>query len=352
MFSELNATPQFSRLTEKRPVPHWRNEGALYYVDSYIIDKIIEKFYPDIIGIVNQTYTYFYEGLCVNPDTYSLRFPEKPDARINALPSYVGGDTKIAGLKWVSSFPGNVGRNNQRASALIVLNSYESGYPVAILDGTKISAARTVASGVLAANKAIPAKSISKISLYGAGIIHRELISLMLLDGWSINQLIIYDPDHESGKAFIDFCLKQGLKAKAGTSLDEKVPSDIVSFATSALDPWYDHDFATNQFVLHMSLRDIMPNRLHKTYNVVDHIPHALKANTSLHLLDQSGVNYHIDDFRFFAQKNCEHSKATVVSAFGMGMLDVAVAALILDIAEREGQLININGLRACSKRW
>ena len=353
MLNERDVIARLSRRPiEEMPCPRWRNGDVLYYVESSVVDGIIEKFYPEIISIVNRTYTNFYEGLCVNPDTYSLRFPEKPNARINALPSYVGGDVNIAGLKWVGSFPDNVVRNSQRASALIVLNSYESGYPVAILDGTKISAARTVASGVLAANKTIPTKRVSKMSLYGAGIIHRELVFLLLQDGWSVDQIIVNDLDHKSSEAFTNFCSSLSMRASVGTPIDEKTPSDIVSFATSALEPWCDRDVTSHRLVLHMSLRDIAPNQLRKTYNVVDHIPHALKANTSLHLLDQSGVSYHIDDFRFFDRADCDRSKATVVSAFGMGILDVAVAAFILDVAEFEGRLVKISGLRACSKRW
>ena len=57
----------------------------------------------------------------VNPDSYFLKFPEKPSARIIALPAYIGGEIDRAGLKWISSFPENRLMQLARASGILVL---------------------------------------------------------------------------------------------------------------------------------------------------------------------------------------------------------------------------------------
>lgn len=341
----------FPKLTANN-TPSWRSEDQLHYVQSPTIEKIIAKYYSKLIGIVEDTYANFYEGSSVNPDTYSLSFPTKPASRINALPSYVGGATDVAGMKWVASFPDNVANNKQRASAIIVINSFETGYPLAVVDGTKISAARTVASAMLAANKTNPERSVQQVSLHGAGLIHRELVTLMLQNGWNVERFVIHDPNEGSCNSLLRFCSDHGQEAVIDRRGDKSTESEIVSFATSALEPWYDKEIGSHQLVLHMSLRDILPTRLERTLNIVDHIPHALKANTSLHLLDQSERPYHIDDFRFFDKYKPNRNKGTVVSAFGMGMLDIAVAVFILDVAEHEKKLLAISQLRSSDHRW
>src|ERR671925_1365665 len=105
----------------------------------------------ECIGIVRDAYLAHADGHSVNPDSYFLRFPKKPDCRIIALPAFLGDGFGVAGLKWIASYPGNVHRGFPRASAVLVLNDYETGYPFGILERSIISAARTAASAVLAA---------------------------------------------------------------------------------------------------------------------------------------------------------------------------------------------------------
>ena len=100
----------------------------------------------ECIRIVRDAYLAHAEGQSVNPDSYFLRFPDRPDCRIIALPAFVGNGVCVAGLKWISSYPGNVQRGFPRASAVLVLNDYDTGYPFAILESSIISASHTAAS--------------------------------------------------------------------------------------------------------------------------------------------------------------------------------------------------------------
>ena len=82
---------------------------------------------------------------------------EEKDGRIMAMPAYVGGSVGLVGLKWIPSVPSNPSRGLPRGIGLIVLSDPRTGLPVAVMDGTIVSAVRTGAvTGVTARRLARP----------------------------------------------------------------------------------------------------------------------------------------------------------------------------------------------------
>ena len=106
----------------------------------------------EIVDLVEATYRVHGAGDSVNPPSYFLRFPDRPTARIIALPASIGGQVRVDGLKWISSFPDNVAAGIPRASAVLILNDHDTGYPFACLESSIISATRTAASAAAAAD--------------------------------------------------------------------------------------------------------------------------------------------------------------------------------------------------------
>ena len=105
-----------------------------------------------VAELVEATYRLHGAGDSVNPPSYFLRFPDRPSDRIIALPASIGGPHRVDGLKWISSFPGNVAAGIPRASAVLILNDHDTGYPFACLESSIISATRTAASAAVAAD--------------------------------------------------------------------------------------------------------------------------------------------------------------------------------------------------------
>src|SRR5881397_3252610 len=166
----------------------------LSIINGKTVFDIIRAHRDECIGVVREAYLAHADGRSVNPDSYFLRFPEKPDCRIIALPAYLGNGFDVAGLKWIASYPANIQRGFPRASAVLVLNSYDTGYPFAILESSIISAARTAASAVLAAfwlgGRSRRARSLG---IVGTGLIARYVYEFLIDTGWAIEDVRLYD---------------------------------------------------------------------------------------------------------------------------------------------------------------
>src|SRR6267143_6805899 len=166
----------------------------LSIINGKTVFDIIHAHRDECIGIVRDAYLAHDHGQSVNPDSYFLRFPDKPDCRIIALPAYLGNNFDVAGLKWIASYPANIQRGFPRASAVLVLNNYENGYPFAILASSIISAARTAASAALAAYWLTgQSRRAHSLGIVGTGFIARYVYDFLVDTGWEIEEVRLYD---------------------------------------------------------------------------------------------------------------------------------------------------------------
>ncbi|WP_372095528.1 2,3-diaminopropionate biosynthesis protein SbnB [Tistrella mobilis] len=290
---------------------------------------------PDhLIALVRDTYLAHDAGLTVNPDSYFLRFPDRPGDRIIALPAAIGGDDPVSGIKWIASFPGNLSRGIDRASAVLVLNDAGTGYPVACLESSIISAARTAASAVLGAELLHgPEKRARQVAVIGTGPIARAITDMLFATGWQAGELVAHDLDLARATAFADAIgLRRRIPTRATADIAAAISqADLVIFATTAGRPHVLDAglFAHAPTVLHISLRDLGPEVILSAWNLVDDVDHALKADTSLHLVEKAR-----GDRGFVAGTIADavrgrivpdRSRPRIFSPFGMGILDLAL---------------------------
>src|SRR5205807_9443462 len=106
---------------------------AFRVVPGAAVNDILSSSRELVLKLVEQAYLIHDDGDSVNPDSYFLRFPAKPTARMIALPAYLGGSVDRIGTKWIASFPDNIRTRLPRASAALLLHDYQTGYPVACL---------------------------------------------------------------------------------------------------------------------------------------------------------------------------------------------------------------------------
>jgi ornithine cyclodeaminase/alanine dehydrogenase-like protein (mu-crystallin family) len=91
----------------------------------------------------------------------------RPDSFIHAMPAYLRDDD-VAALKWVAGYPANKERGLPYISGLIVLNHAETGLPAAIMDGAEITAARTAAASGVCIRRFAPS-GWERAAVLGAG---------------------------------------------------------------------------------------------------------------------------------------------------------------------------------------
>src|SRR5881409_3786033 len=325
----------------------------LSIINGKTVSDIVRAHRSECIRIVREAYLAHADGQSVNPDSYFLKFPDKPDCRIIALPAYVGNGFDVAGLKWIASYPSNVRRGFPRASAVLVLNSYETRYPLAILESSIISAARTAASAVLAAHwLSGQSRRANSLGIVGTGFIARYIYEFLVDTGWAIEEVRLHDRSPVESEKFRNTAcrLEQHRTVTVVPDVEQLVRAcDLIVFTTVTPAPHvFDATlFEHNPLVLHISLRDLAPEILLKSQNVVDDVEHVMKANTSPHLAEQktgdrSFVTGTLAEI-MTGRRSVDRSRPVIFSPFGMGILDLAVGKWVYEQAVASGREMRLS---------
>jgi ornithine cyclodeaminase/alanine dehydrogenase-like protein (mu-crystallin family) len=116
--------------------------------------------------------------------------PAYPAGDFRAMPALGGGH---ALLKWVTSFPGNPARGLPTVTGLVLLSDASDGSLVAVLDAGAVTAARTGAAAVLAA-ETLGRVGGGPAAVIGAGVNGRAVARTFRARG---RDVLIWDVDSE-----------------------------------------------------------------------------------------------------------------------------------------------------------
>ncbi|HEY6806417.1 MAG TPA: 2,3-diaminopropionate biosynthesis protein SbnB [Pyrinomonadaceae bacterium] len=307
----------------------------------------------EIVEVVQRAYEAHSRGKSSLPHSTFLRFPEAEQNRIIALPAFLGDTFQVAGMKWISSFPNNPSANGiERASAVVVLNSMETGRPQALIEGSVISARRTAASAALGA-RWLHDGPTAHVGIIGCGLINFEITRFLLATLKGIESILVFDKDVEKARQFKNSCRTLSTQLEVDIAPDvENVFADcsLIALATTAGTPHIQQlpPSQAPRTILHISLRDFSPEIIIGSDNVVDDVDHVCRANTSLHLAElatgkRDFIRCSLGDVLLgHAEPRNKNHETTIFSPFGLGILDIALADFVFQqgIAKGMGTMI------------
>ena len=337
-----------------------RSAPTFYVVPGSTVRRVIDDHKKQVFDTVEAAYRLHGSGHTLNPDSYFLLYPDRPNARIIALPAHLGGAVQKSGIKWISSFPENRASNLARASAVLILNDATTGYALACIEASLISATRTAASAALAAEHISPNPFTGTLGVIGTGVIARTTVEWLLFRNWMFAKISLYDVDREEAEHFSRWLRDQhNLRADIHDRFEGAIfGSHVILFTTTTQNPYLADEklFEHCPTVLHLSLRDICVNVVLASQNIVDDADHCLKAKTSLHLTEMamgnrdfvSGSLVDVLEKKF----KLDHGRPRIFSPFGLGVLDLAVGNFVLEEAKSSGAAIAVPDFFSNSARW
>jgi len=311
------------------------------------VEAALEGREESVLDAVKSAYQTHSRGASSLPHSSFLRFPDSDKDRIICLPAYLGDDYQLAGVKWIASMPDNVGRGMERASAVMILNDRLTGRPKAVVEGSIISKQRTAASAALA-SRVLANGEPNAIGFVGCGPINLAVAQFLAIVWPNVSRFIAFDLDPARAEGFGEALLanRPASTFSVAASLDELLSEcQMVSFGTTAISPYIESLDACppGSTILHVSLRDLSADTILSNHNIVDDLDHVNRAVTSIHLASQQVghtdfVHSSLGDILLGKVDLPERDhRKLIFSPFGLGVLDLAVADLVMSTLAESG---------------
>lgn len=175
-----------------------------------------------------------------------VTFPENPqfegmpkngeDRRFMAMPAYLGGSFKMAGMKWYGSNIENKKEGLPRSILMMMLNDKDTGAPLALMSANLLSAYRTGAIPGVGA-KYLARKDSKVVSIVGPGVMGKTSLSAFMSVCPNIDTVKIKGRSQRGIDSFVEFVKTEYPQIEnvvVCENMEEAVrDSDIISTTTS-----------------------------------------------------------------------------------------------------------------------
>jgi len=298
----------------------------------------------DTLRVVEEAFEEAARGSARMPPKAYLDV-EKGDFR--AMPVALLG---AAVLKWVNVHPGNASVGLPTVMATLIYNDTETGYPLAVMDATDITAYRTGAAAALA-SKYLARRNSRTLGIIGAGrqaytqlLAHAEIFDLRLVKLYDLSPVAA----ENMVRALPDYPLEV-------CSLKEAADSDIVCTVTPARTPFLKREWLKPGTHINAvgadaaGKQELEPSILKAAMVVVDNLEQASAAGeinvpvrTGLFRIEE--VYAALGDIIAGRRPGRTDDRSiTVFDSTGVAIEDVAVARLVYQKARKAGDYLCID---------
>jgi ornithine cyclodeaminase/alanine dehydrogenase len=289
------------------------------------------------VDAVEEAFGAFGRGEAEMPPKVYLSIDDH-DGDFRAMPSRLGGS---AGIKWVNVHPHNPERYGlPSVMGVYVLNDPANAFPLAVMDGTSLTALRTGAAGGVA-SKHLYAGTPSTLGIIGCGVQAHTLLGAHEAVFGTLD-VLAYDlkPD-----AATEFAESAGGRA---ATLEEAAGADIVCTATPSRSPFLEARWVRpGAHVNAMGAdapgkQEVSVDLLRRTSIYIDDVHQATGsgeinvplAKGELVLDDVAGT---LGEVVAGMQPKPDADVTTLFDSTGLAIQDVALARAIYDEARRRG---------------
>jgi alanine dehydrogenase len=293
---------------------------------------------PDVINVVEEVFRMCEEGKGKMPPKVYLAV-EHGDFR--AMPAALPG---AAGVKWVNVHPENRSRGLPSIMAVLIYSDPETGYPLAIMDATEITAYRTGATAAIA-SKYLARRSSHTVGVIGAGyqaytqiLAHVELFNPMSINVFDISEAAVDRLAHSLPQLSIRKC-----------AIQEAAASDIVCTLTPSRSPIVKKEWIIPGTHINAvgadapGKEELDPAILKDAIVVVDDMKQA-SSSGEINVPIQKGIYSASEVYGTLGEvvvgkkKGRTDSRAiTVFDSTGIAVEDIAVAKLLFEKARQSG---------------
>jgi len=302
---------------------------------------------------VEEVFRLHGRGDYVLPEKIVLEWQERPpdgkENHVNIMPGYVGGRFNAVGLKTIASFPRNpFARGLPRASALVELCDPEVGLPLAVMDGTLISAMRTgAASGV--GIRYLAREDVTRVGLIGAGVQCRTQLMAVQVARPGIRRADVFDVHRDRAEAFAaEMGGQLSLDVRVAESAEEVVrAAEVLVTATTTTRPIVrDGWLAPGSTYAHVSGYECEYDVIRRADKVVvddwNLVKHRMVSTVALMWRDgewaDEDIYAELGQVVSGQKPGRENDGEVIVfTPIGLGLHDIAVARRIYETARRKG---------------